>query len=188
MTLLLTFDDGPSEWTPKILDLLAEHEVKATFFVVGSQIAGREGILRRAGYDRHAVGNHTWNHPRLTDPALTVNAVRRELRDTSARIAQVVGKTPPVWRAPYFGIDDRADVIGRDLGMTHIGADIVPDDWRLNDATIIAERVIEAARTAGDNPVVCLHDGIPPDGGSTHCTSSRQPTVDAVRIILEAIT
>lgn len=186
VTLLLTFDDGPDErWTPQILDLLAEHEVKATFFVVGSQIDGREGIVRRAGYDRHTVGNHTWSHPRLTDPALTVHAVRRELGDTSARIAQVVGKQPPVWRAPYFGVDDRADTIGRDLGMTHIGADIVPDDWRRDDPEEIAERVLAAY--AGENPVVCLHDGIPPDGGSTHCTKSRQPTVDALRIILEAL-
>lgn len=188
MSLHLTFDDGPSElWTPQILDLLAAHDVKATFFVIGAQLEGREGIVRRAGYDGHVVGNHTWTHPRLTDPGLSDNAIRAELRDTSRHVEYIVGKTPAVWRAPFFGMDERVDAIARDFGLAHVGADIVPEDCFTNDALFIAERVIEAARNRDDSPVVCLHDGIPPDGGSSSCTQSRQPTVDAVRIILEAL-
>lgn len=185
MSLHLTFDDGPSEWTSAILDLLAEYQARATFFVIGAHLEGREGIVRRAGYDGHTVGNHTWTHPRLT--GATDSEIRAELGDTSRHVEYIVGKTPAVWRAPFFGRDERVDAIASDFGLAHVGADIVPEDCFTNDALIIAERVIEAARNRDDSPVVCLHDGIPPDGGSSSCTKSRQPTVDAVRLILEAL-
>lgn len=186
MTLQLTFDDGPSElWTPQILDLLAEHQAKATFFVVGSQLEGRESIVRRAGYDKHTVGNHTWTHPRLTKA--TDAEIRSELRDTSRHVEYIVGRSPAVWRAPYFGTDERIDAIAAEFWMAHVGADVVPDDWMRTDADEIADLVLMRAAMGRENPVVCLHDGIPPDGGSSRCTQSRQPTVDAVRIILEAL-
>lgn len=182
MTLELTFDDGPSEWTPQILDLLAEFVVQATFFVIGQHIEGNEGILLRADYEGHAIGNHTWSHPRLTGPAMTSNTIRRELKDTSAKIADVTGTWPAAWRAPYYAADGRALSIAADLGLTrHVGSDIVPDDWMLDDAEEIARRVLR-----DNDGIVTLHDGIPPGGGSARCTSSRQPTVDAVRLILEA--
>ena len=182
MTLQLTFDDGPSEWTPQILDLLAEHDVKATFFVVGSQIEGREGILLRADYDGHAIGNHSWSHPRLTGPAMTHNRIWRELKDTSTAIEAVTGTWPRAWRAPYYATDNRSIAIARGIGLsTHVDSDIIPDDWMLTDPAEIAGRVLRD----GDG-IVTLHDGIPPDGGSDKCTASRQPTVDALRLILEA--
>lgn len=187
MTIHLTFDDGPSEWTPAILDLLAEHKQKATFFVIGQHVVANEGILLRIDYEGHAIGNHTWSHPRLTD-AETSNKIWREFRETSAAIAKVTGTWPAAWRAPYFAHDDRVDLIAREFGLTrHVGADIVPEDCFTNDCLIIAERVIEASRGRDENLIVSLHDGIPPDGGSSACTQSRQPTVDAVRMILEAL-
>lgn len=189
MTLQLTFDDGPSEWTPAILDLLAEHNQKATFFVIGQHVVANEGILLRMDYEGHAIGNHTWSHPRLTD-AETSTKIWREFRETSAAIAKVTGTWPAAWRAPYFAHDDRVDLIAREFGLTrHIGADIVPEDCFTEDAVLIAERVLHR-HAAGDDQhsaIVSLHDGIPPDGGSEHCTQSRQPTVDAVRMILEAL-
>lgn len=182
----LTFDDGPSEWTPQILDLLAAHDVKATFFVIGQSIAGNEHILKRVDAEGHTIGNHTWSHVRLTD--LTDFNVWRQLADADYVIADVIHSYPNVWRAPFFGTDDRVNGIAAERKLEHVGADIVPEDCFTNDATLIAERVIEAARNSqATNPVVCLHDGIPPDGGSSSCTQSRQPTVDAVRIILETL-
>lgn len=184
----LTFDDGPSEWTPQILDLLAEFDIKATFFVVGKSVEEREGILLRADYEGHAIGNHTWSHPRLTEPGLTHNAIWREFKDTSAKIADVTGTWPAAWRAPYYARDERVLSIARDVGLTkHVGANVIPEDCFTNDCLLIAERVIEASRGRDESLIVSLHDGIPPDGGSAACTKSRQPTVDAVRMILEAI-
>lgn len=189
MTLHLTFDDGPDErWTPAILDLLAEYNVKATFFVVGSQIAGREGMVLRADYEGHTVANHSWSHMRLTGPKLTHNVIHRELKDTSAAIEAVTSSWPRVWRAPYYATDARSLAIARSLGLTdHIESDIIPDDWMLDSAEEIAGRVLNEHRPIPGSQIVTLHDGIPPDGGSEHCTQSRQPTVDAVRMILEAM-
>ncbi len=179
-----TFDDGPSEWTPQILDLLAEHNRKATFFVVGSQIEGREGILLRADFEGHAIGNHTWSHPRLTGPDVTRGKIWGELRKTSVAIEAVTGTWPRAWRAPFYATDQRVLAVARSLGLaSHIESDIIPDDWMLDDPEEIARRVLRD----GDG-IVTLHDGIPPDGGSERCTASRQPTVDALRLILEAIT
>src|SRR5688572_26382773 len=65
--MALTFDDGPSSaYTPQILDILDRHGVKATFFVLGSNVAGNEALLQRTYASGHEIGNHTWGHPRLT--------------------------------------------------------------------------------------------------------------------------
>lgn len=187
MNLHLSFDDGPSQWTPQILDLLAEHDVQATFFVVGQSIAGNEEILQRIDRDGHTIGNHTWSHPRLTD--LSDRDVKMELVDTQFRVEDVVGFKPRAWRAPYYGRDMRVDVIAQGLWLDeHVGADIVPEDCFTDDVEQIALRVLAGVPFVDGRPaVVSLHDGIPPDGGSASCTQSRQPTVDALRIILETL-
>ncbi len=176
----LTWDDGPSQWTPAILDLLYDHDVHATFFVIGQHIAGRENILRRMVDEGHRVGNHTWTHPNLT--GLTNDAIRFELAYTQAAIQDACGVTVEVWRAPSYRIDDRVTAIAQSLNLEHMGSDVIPDDWMLTDPAEIAERVLRAK----PSDIVTLHDGIPPDGGSERCTDSRQPTVDALLLILEA--
>ena len=80
----LTYDDGPSRYTPKILDLLKAYRANATFFVVGSQVRTREATLRRIRNDGHLVGNHSWNHPLLT--RLSPAQVRSQFRRTDAAI------------------------------------------------------------------------------------------------------
>ena len=179
--MLLTFDDGPSEWTFPILDLLAEHHALATFFVVGQQIEGREHIIASIHDLGHTVGVHSWSHARLT--AIPLSGARVELAKTADAIARVTGERPQVWRAPYFATDEAVDGVAAELGLVHQGADVIPDDWRLDDPEVIARIVLDEAR---GGEIVCLHDGIPPDGGSEHCTASRQTTVDAVRMILES--
>jgi peptidoglycan/xylan/chitin deacetylase (PgdA/CDA1 family) len=176
----LTFDDGPSQWTEPILDLLAEHGQTATFFVVGESIAGRGRILQRMLEEGHTIGNHTFTHARLTD--LENAQVSAEFRACSAVITLACGAVPTVWRAPMFARDERIDRVAKSCKLTeHMGRDVEPHDWNIADAELIAAKVLALAEPGA---VVCLHDGIPPDGGNG--TSSRQPTVDAVRLILEA--
>lgn len=179
---VLTFDDGPSEWTPAILDLLAAHEQRAVFFVTGVHAADLPEILIRAHLEGHTVGNHGYTHRRLTE--LTDNEVRTELGMTSSVIEAVLGTPPRLYRAPFFGRDDRVDVIAADMGLRHVGASIVPDDWATDDHEAVARVVLDELRPGS---VVSLHDGVPPDGGSSSCTASRQPTVEAVRLILEGM-
>lgn len=180
----LTFDDGPSEWTPKILDLLARSNQKATFFAVGQMMLepGAAKTVRRIHVEGHTLANHSWSHRRLTE--LDDDEVKGELQATSQLIALVTGSAPTLFRAPYFGTDERVNRIAAELGMTHVDATCVPDDWATDDAEAVARVVLSELRPGA---VVSLHDGIPPDGGSSGCTQSRQPTVEAVRMILEGM-
>ncbi len=177
--LRLTFDDGPSEWTPAILDLLAEHDRKATFFVVGASIPGHSRTMWRLFQEGHRIGNHTFSHRRLTE--LSSGDVKSEFRACQSVVELACGVTPTVWRAPMFSRNEEIDLTAAALGLTHMGADIIPDDWRKDDPEHIADLVISRA---SPKAIVCLHDGMPPDGGNG--VSHRQATVDAVRIILEA--
>lgn len=180
---LLTFDDGPSSWTPAILDLLAEHDIAATFFVIGQHVKTHPDTVKRIDREGHVIGNHSHSHPRLTE--IDNQQLRREFIDTNFEIEAAVGYAPTVWRAPFFGLDARVTVAAAEAGLVaHIGASVIPDDWMSDDPEKIAGTVL---RLRKPRSMICLHDGIPPDGGSTNCTASRQPTVDAVRIILEAL-
>ena len=177
----LSFDDGPSEWTEPILDLLFAHDVQASFFVTGQNILGRAPLLARMRNEGHTVGNHALTHRRLTE--LDDHDVEMELAVTSALIECATGAWPAVWRAPYFAADERVLAVAERLGLAHVGASVMPDDWLSDDAEAIA-RVVLAELVPG--AVVSLHDGMPPRGGSTHASLSRAATVEAVRLILEA--
>lgn len=178
---LFTFDDGPSSYTAAILDLLAEHNVKATFFVTGQHAANPAYLetLQRTVLDGHTVGNHGWSHTRLTD--LTDDQVFDELASTQDIVVALTGVEPVVFRAPYFGTDERVDDIAAGLGLTHFGASLVPDDWCATDPEALARVILSEFRP---DSVVSLHDGVPPDGGSSSCTQTREVTVEALRIVL----
>ncbi len=175
----LTFDDGPSEWTPQILNVLAEYGRAATFFVVGQSIAGRGKILERIVREGHTVGNHTFSHRRLTE--IPADEVEVELRACGAVVELACGVKPTVWRPPYLTSSPAIDIVAAGLGMRNRGGGIDPLDWKHTDAVMIADNVLMKARAGA---TVCLHDGIPPDGGNG--TDSRRPTVAALRLILEA--
>lgn len=183
MTFTLTFDDGPSEWTDPILDLLAKHNHRAMFFVTGENADSVDGRARvaREFADGHVVGVHGWSHRRLT--LLTRAEIRAELADTASLLESVTLDKPSLFRPPFFARDDRVVEIAFDLGMHYCGASLTPDDWMAIDAKALAQRVLGGLV---DGSIVSLHDGIPPDGGSSSCTDSRAVTVEAVRLILEA--
>jgi len=94
----LTFDDGPSEWTAPILDVMKEHGARATFFVIGEAIEGRESVLRRTAAEGHEIGNHTWSHPALT--TIPLDRVREELDFAGDTIERVLGARPRLFRPP----------------------------------------------------------------------------------------
>lgn len=181
MKVALTFDDGPSEWTSPILDLLAEHRAKATFFVVGQAVAERAGSVMRAAYEGHEIGNHSYEHERLTE--LTDDEVRVSLKATSGAISLVTGKSPTLFRAPHFATDERVAAIARELKLKHVGCDVDPGDWK-TDADQIVETVCAEVFTR-DRPIVDLHDGMPPGGGSGW--ADREQTVKAVSRILNLL-
>ncbi len=175
----LSFDDGPSLWTEQILDLLAESGARATFFVCGVAIEGREDTLRRCVAEGHEVANHTHTHPELRD--LDRAAIAAELEAASSAIEPVIGTRPVHFRPPYFESSEDVEAASRELGLGEpIGADAWTADWDQDPAEQMLA-AITAKCTAGS--IIDLHDAVPPqDRAPTPPT--RDETVRTVSLLL----
>ena len=162
-TISLTFDDGPDPvWTPKILDLLHEHGVPATFFVTGEQSARHPEVVERLVDDGHAIGNHTFSHPWLT-PENT----RQELVTTDRVIRATTGVETNLFRMPYDG--NREGSLGSEginamleaqrLGYVVSLDDFDTADWRYGDRHDRPAEQIPLPSASMDNITVLMHDG-----------------------------
>ncbi len=179
--IALTFDDGPSQWTPAVLDLLREHEAHATFFVIGQRVQERPDDVRRVTAEGHEIGSHTMTHPRLTE--IEEEEVRREIQEGAHAVAEVLGERPKLFRAPGFHADERVLEIVSELGLEAVFADVDPRDWRPGMSShAIFSHVFGDAR---DGAIVDLHDGYPPPPTSSRddCT----PTVEALGHLLPCL-
>jgi len=151
--LALTFDDGPSESTPALLDLLARHEVHASFFMCGQNVRRLPAIARQVAEAGHEIGNHTDSHPRLDfKPA---DFIEREIDLAQQTIQSHTGMMPRFFRAPYgirwFGLRRAQER----LGVMGVMWTVIGRDWIL-PAERITNRLIRGASNGG---VLCLHDG-----------------------------
>jgi len=176
--IALTFDDGPSQWTPGILDAFAEAGGKATFFVLGASIAGNEEVLRRAHAEGHEIANHAFSH---RDPAtLGDDELGAELRQTSDAIQETIGVRPRLFRPPYAATDVRVARAAARAGFAPtVLRSIDPADWDQPSPEEIARHVLDRAHRGA---IVCLHDGRPPQ--DARGTPTRQPTIEAVRTLV----
>ena len=147
----LTFDDGPDgNTTPQALDILAKYKIKATFFVQGKNIAGNEAILKRMQAEGHEVGNHSWNHPVLTQ--LSLEDAKKQITDTESAITSVLGKSSKLMRPPYGAISDD---IRNSLDLSFIMWDVDSLDWKSkNEAAILTE----IQRQTTDGSIILMHD------------------------------
>jgi peptidoglycan-N-acetylglucosamine deacetylase len=149
----LTFDDGPGPSTDELLDVLARHGVRATFFVVGAQIAERVGTVQRAAHEGHAIGNHSWDHPSL--PALGEERVREQLARTNEAIAAAIGRQPELFRPPFGDTDAMVERVAAELGMRQMLWDVDTEDWQAPGR----DRVLQRIATAKPTEIVVMHDG-----------------------------
>ncbi|ORY06193.1 glycoside hydrolase/deacetylase [Basidiobolus meristosporus CBS 931.73] len=126
----LTFDDGPSEYTGDLLNILSEKGVKATFFVLGSRVAqGDIGHFLKQTYDAgHQIASHTYDHLDLS--SLSVDKIRQQMLDTEAEIKKRTGVTPAMMRPPYGNCNDRCQSVMKDLGYTVVQWNVDSDDWK----------------------------------------------------------
>lgn len=172
----LTFDDGPSESTPAVLQVLAKHRAQATFFQVGSNARRLPEIARRVAAEGHEIGNHTETHPAFYKR--TPGQVDREITRCQESLEQVHGRRPALFRPPYgarwFGMFPAL----RRHGLTSVMWSVSSHDWE-RPAAWIAEHVI---RKAGPGAVVLLHDG-----DTTTLGDRRQATARAAGMILESL-
>lgn len=168
----LSYDDGPSPYTPQLLDYLEQQQLKTTFFIVGSRALSRQDILRYEYMNGHQLSVHTWSHPYLTN--LTNEQIVLELAWTKEVIRQVTGVTPLTMRPPYGDIDDRVRAICKKLNLTPIiwtrtgqTADSSYDtnDWRIGAGQVSAASVVgnftnilNKASTLDTGYIVLEHD------------------------------
>jgi peptidoglycan-N-acetylglucosamine deacetylase len=177
----LTFDDGPSEWTPLVLELLREHGARATFFVIGQRVRERPDDVKRIAAEGHELGSHTLTHPRLTE--VGDDEARAEISGGVDAAQEVLGERLPLFRAPGFHADERVLAIVSELELEAVFADVDPEDWRPGvDSHTIFRLVLDGLRPGG---IVDLHDGYPPPPTSARddCT----PTVEALEHLLPCL-
>jgi peptidoglycan/xylan/chitin deacetylase (PgdA/CDA1 family) len=153
--IAMTFDDGPSATlTPKLLDLLAAHHIKATFFVVGENVAEHPEIVARAAREGHEIANHSWSHPNLGK--MSDENVRRQLRQTDDAIKNATGKRPTLMRPPYGSITAREKHwIHDEFGYDIILWDVDPLDWKRPGPAVVRARILKETRPGS---IVLSHD------------------------------
>ncbi|WP_416985433.1 polysaccharide deacetylase family protein [Streptomyces sp. T028] len=150
----LSFDGGPSPTTPGLLDILEQNGLHATFFVQGrGHIAKYPDILRRISDEGHEIGNHTWNHPRLTD--LDDADARQELTRTQEAIEKITGTRPVLMRPPEGRTNRHVAEICRDLGLAQILWSVTAKDYETTDSALITQRVLDQTHRDG---IILLHD------------------------------
>ena len=176
-----TFDDGPNPaWTPQLLDILAAHNVSATFFLVGRYAQAEPDLVRRIHAAGHLIGNHSWSHPNL---AIASSArVEQELTRTSQTLQQITGAPVRWFRPPFGGRRPVVLKIARSLGMTPVLWNAITTDWREPSADRIAQRLcatIDRNQRSGWATNIVLHDG-----GHLQLGANRGPSVAAAGQIL----
>ncbi len=169
----LTFDDGPSESTPRLLDLLDQRRAQATFFVCGRNVRRLPAIAREILARGHELANHTDTHEPLYLHGREF--IRRQIMDAQAEIAAATGVKPTLFRPPFGCRWPGVGSVLHEQGLRLVMWSAIGSDWRLPEAAIAAK----LERAARPGAIFCLHDGrglaANPDVSST---------LGAVRVIM----
>jgi peptidoglycan-N-acetylglucosamine deacetylase len=167
-TVALTFDDGPSSYTPEILAMLRQHRAKATFCLVGVQVKEFPEMVRQIVQDGHTLCNHTWGHD-LNLGRKGASAIRADLEATNAEIRKAVPDAQiKYFRHPGGNFTQDAVGVAAEMGMASIGWDVDPRDWdsTLSGATL-TNHIVQTLRTkVRPGSIVLSHDA----GGDRTCT------------------
>src|SRR6266853_3196004 len=172
----LTFDDGPSPDTERVLDVLGAHEVRATFFMVGREVESFPGIAQRVFAEGHEVGNHSYSHPSyLFQSASETHA---QIRRTQSVIADTIGVRPQMARPPYGVRTPAYFRATRALDLQTVQWDVAGFDWKQITPRQIADNVL---RRAQPGSIILLHDG------DSVGKNPRKSTVEALPLIIKGL-
>ena len=181
--IALTFDDGPNDgYTERLLEILARHNAKATFFLIGRFARERASLARQIQEAGHVVGNHTWTHPRLmfSSPART----RQELSATNAALEDILGERVEFFRPPHGARNPVVLRIAREMGLVPVLWNVTVFDWKPTPPEGLLQKMengIRRNQQRGRGSNLLLHDG-----GDTGIGVDRSRTIAATASLLEA--
>jgi len=172
--IALTFDDGPSPARiERLLSILEEENVIATFFVLGQSALTYPDIVEKAFKNGHEIANHTYDHTVLTGSNVTMEKIAYQMDRTSEIIEEITGKVPVSFRPPQGSYNSNVMQAAQERGMAiyHWSWESCPEDWKNSDPEVIANIVVEGAR---NGHLVLLHD-------------TNNNTIDAVPDIIKGL-
>ena len=172
-TVALTFDDGPSPFTPAILAVLRRHHVPATFCMLGDEAQRYPTLARRVVRDGHQVCNHSRDHRDMAQ--LPTKRARHEVVVAERQIRDAAGVAPTIFRFPYGSADREARQVIRGYGMRALDWDVDPRDWTRPEASTITARIVHGVQ---HRSVVLLHDG---GGDRGHTVAALDATIRSLR-------
>jgi peptidoglycan/xylan/chitin deacetylase (PgdA/CDA1 family) len=156
-----TFDDGPDEaWTPLVLEALAEHGARATFFVLGEQARRHPDLVRRIRSAGHEVGSHSDSHRVLSE--LPIRAVRRDIRRSKQDLEQIIGEPIELFRPPFGFLSRGGYLAARSLSLDVVAWSCEARDWEELPIEELVENAFSRLRSGG---ILLLHDGLEPAYG-----------------------
>lgn len=168
----LTFDDGPSDYTPAFLRILAANNAQATFFEIGRNMAGHEDVMRQIIAAGDDIGDHTYDHIDL--PPLSTAKANSELSRTATKVKQITGYKPCLWRPPHGRRNARTDTIARKLGLLTTLWSVDTLDFTMPGVNTIYRRAVDGAKPGA---IIIMHEG----------EGNRSQTVAALPHILETL-
>ncbi len=149
--IALTFDDGPNAAvTPQVLDILARHHARATFFLIGLHVPGNEELVRRMQREGHEIGNHTWSHRDLA--TLSPQEAEDEINRAQETITATGVPAPHLLRPPYGAADT---MVRGHAPLTIVMWNIDPEDWKAKKPEKIIDHVMTHARAGA---IIDMHD------------------------------
>jgi peptidoglycan/xylan/chitin deacetylase (PgdA/CDA1 family) len=179
--IALTYDDGPNDIaTERLLEVLAHHSVRATFFLIGRYVRQRPQIARAIAASGHLIGNHTMTHPWLAWQSTA--RIHQEITGCNALLEDTLGIPIRYFRAPHGARRPAVLRIARSLGLTPVQWNIIPKDWQPVGAGEIAARTVRGiTRNQRHHRAsnIVLHDG-----GQKALGQPRLPTVEATKMLL----
>jgi peptidoglycan/xylan/chitin deacetylase (PgdA/CDA1 family) len=176
--IALTFDDGPyPPYTNRLLDVLKEKRVKATFFLVAEQAQCHPELVKRAVAEGHTIGLHAFRHRDFLK--LTEHEAREDLALGKNVLQDITGKDPVYWRPPHGFRDASVLKLADQEHLTVVNWSVAPRDWTGIDKQEIQNRVLGKADAGA---IVLLHDG-----DSPFYKASRQATVDGVSLLIDSL-
>jgi peptidoglycan-N-acetylglucosamine deacetylase len=179
--MALTFDDGPNDpHTMHLLDVLARHNAKATFFLIGKYVRQRPEIARAIQVAGHEIGNHTYSHPNLI--LASAARLRQELEDCRKSLEDALGTKATFFRPPFGGRRPNVLRTARTMGLSPVMWSVTAYDWSAKSAEAIVGKVTQQVDSRGkpQGEVILLHDG-----GHLAFGTDRSFTIEATRLLLE---